>query len=99
MVDSVGRWVVKALLHPEAGRNCALKINSFTHHNASGYCGRVQVAEGRTGGEKWSVSYLPLEKAREVGRQAHAEKNPGAVGFTLRRIWTEGGRDVVGEAG
>jgi hypothetical protein len=83
----VGKLVVKALLHPEASRNRALRVNSFTTTPSE----IVAEFEKQTGGEKWNVSYTPLEKARELEKQAYIDRNPRAVGFTLRRIWGEGG--------
>jgi len=83
--DDVGRLVVKALLHPEASRNRALRVNSFTNTPLE----IVAEFEKQTGGEKWNVSYTPLEKIRELEKQAWATGN--GTGYTLRRIWAEGG--------
>lgn len=83
----VGKLVVKALLHPEASRNRALKVNSFTTTPLD----IVAEFEKQTGGEKWSVSFTPLDKIRELEKQAYVEKSPYSTGFTLRRIWGEGG--------
>ncbi|KAE8452069.1 hypothetical protein EG329_002235 [Mollisiaceae sp. DMI_Dod_QoI] len=83
----VGKLTVKALLHPEASRNRALRVNSFT----ATLLDIVAEFEKQTGGDKWSVSYTPLEKVRELEKQAYADGHPGAVGFTLKRIWGEGG--------
>ncbi|KAL2067539.1 hypothetical protein VTL71DRAFT_1964 [Oculimacula yallundae] len=84
--DDVGRFVVKALLHPEESRNRALKVNSFTTTPSE----IVAEFEKQTG-DKWRVSYTPLEKVRELEKEAHASKNPAATVFTLKRIWGEGG--------
>lgn len=85
--NSVGRLVVKALLHPEAAKNKALKVNSFTT------TGHEIVAEfeKQTGGEKWSVSYTSFERLRELEKEAYAKNHPAATLYTLRRIWAEGG--------
>ncbi|KAH7330480.1 putative isoflavone reductase like protein [Rhexocercosporidium sp. MPI-PUGE-AT-0058] len=84
--DDVGRLVVKALLHPEASRNRALKVNSFTTTPAE----IVAEFEKQTG-DKWSISYTTPEKVRELEKDAYANKHPAATVFTLKRIWGEGG--------
>ncbi|KUJ07545.1 NAD(P)-binding protein [Mollisia scopiformis] len=81
----VGKLVVKALQHPEATKNRALKVNSFTTTPLE----IVAEFEKQTGGEKWSVDYVPLEKLRELEEKAWETGN--GTGFTLRRIWAEGG--------
>jgi hypothetical protein len=83
----VGKLVVKALLHPEASKNRALKVNSFT----ASWNELVAEFEKQTGGEKWAVSHTSLERLRELEREAWGEKNPWATGYTLKRIWAEGG--------
>ncbi|KAN0101431.1 isoflavone reductase family protein [Hyaloscypha variabilis] len=83
----VGKLVVAALLHPEAAKNRALKVNSFTTTPLE----IVSEFEKQTGGEKWEVEYVSFEKIRELEKKAYEESNPWAVGFTLRRIWGEGG--------
>lgn len=40
---------------------------------------------------KWDVSYTPLDKLKEIEKQAWEEGAPYATLCTLRRIWTEGG--------
>lgn len=85
--NSVGRLVVKALLHPEAAKNRALKVNSFT---ATGH-EIVAEFEKQTGGEKWSVTYTSFERLRELEKEAYANNHPAATLYTLRRIWAEGG--------
>lgn len=84
--SSVGRLVIKALLHPEASKNRALKVNSFTSTPAE----IVAEFEKQTG-EEWNVSYTPIEKVRELEKEAWANKNPAATVFTLKRIWGSGG--------
>jgi hypothetical protein len=84
--NSVGKLVVAALLHPEAARNRALRVNSFTTTPLE----IVEEFEKQTGGEKWDVEYVSLEKLRDLEKQAYEEENPWSVGFTLRRIWGEG---------
>ncbi|KAE9369092.1 NAD(P)-binding protein [Stipitochalara longipes BDJ] len=83
----VGKLVVAALLHPEAAKNRALRVNSFTTTPLD----IVKEFEKQTGGEKWEVEYVSFEKIREEEKKAYEESNPWAVGFTLRRIWGEGG--------
>jgi len=82
----VGKLTVKALLHPEASRNKALRVNSFTTTPLE-----IVAEFERQTGDKWSVEFTPLEKARELEKQAWAAGNPAATYFTLRRIWGEGG--------
>jgi hypothetical protein len=84
---SVGKLVIKALLHPEASKNKALKVNSFTTTPEE----IVAEFEKQCGGEKWEVSYTPLDKLRQLEKDAWAKKHPMAPIFTLRRIWGEGG--------
>jgi hypothetical protein len=77
---------VKALLHPEAAKNRALKVNSFTT------TGNDIVAEfEKQTGKKWDVSYTSLERLRELEKEAYTREDPTATIFTLRRIWAEGG--------
>ena len=82
----MGKLVVAALLHPEAAKNRALRVNSFTTTPLE----IVEEFEKQTGGEKWEVEYVSLEKLRDLEKKAYEEKNPWSVGFTLRRIWGEG---------
>ena len=83
----MGKLVVAALLHPEAAKNRALRVNSFTTTPLD----IVAEFEKQTGGEKWEVEYVSFEKIRELEKKAYEESNPWAVSFTLRRIWGEGG--------
>lgn len=81
----VGKLVVAAILHPEASKNKALKVNSFTATPNE----IVAEFEKQTG-DKWDVSYTSLDKLKQLEKEAYDEKNPQAGGFTLRRIWAEG---------
>lgn len=92
MVNSVGRFVVAALLHPVESKNRALKVNSFIATPLE----ILNEFEKQTGGEKWSVSYTSLPKLRERESQALKEGNPMATLYTLKRIWTEGGTAIEG---
>jgi hypothetical protein len=83
---SVGKLTVKALLHPEASKNRALKVNSFTTTPAE----IVSEFEKQTG-DKWTVTYTSLDKLRELENAAWEAKSPIAPLYTLRRIWAEGG--------
>lgn len=85
-LNDVGKFVVRALLHPEASRNRALKVNSFTTTPAD-----IAAEFERQTGDKWTVSYTSLEKLREYEKEAHDSNNPSATVFTLKRIWAEGG--------
>lgn len=83
---SVGKLVVAALLHPSESHNRALKVNSFTTTP-----NEIAAEFQKQTGEKWDITYISLDKLKELEKQAWAEKSPVATGFTLRRIWTEGG--------
>ncbi|KAF8846417.1 NAD(P)-binding protein [Acephala macrosclerotiorum] len=82
----VGRLVVAALLHPETSRNRPLLVNSFTTTPLD----IVAEFEKQTGGEKWNVEFIPVDKFREQEKQAWEAGHPWAAWFTLRRIWGEG---------
>ena len=88
-MNSVGKLVVAALLRPEASKNQALKVNSFTTTPAE-ILSEFQRQTGTDGGE-WDVTYTPVDELREMEEQGWAAGNPRATVFTLRRIWTEGG--------
>lgn len=85
-VRSVGRLVVKALLHPEVARNRALRVNSFTTTPLE----IVAEFEKQTG-DKWAVEHTPLQTVRELEKEAWDSGNPAATLFTLKRIWASGG--------
>ncbi|KAF4637395.1 hypothetical protein G7Y89_g695 [Cudoniella acicularis] len=85
--SDVGKLVVKALLHPDACRNRALRVNSFTTTPAE----IVAEFERQLGGEEWTVTHTPYEKLRQLEKDAYTNKAPIAPIFTLRRIWAEGG--------
>lgn len=76
-----------ALTHPEASRNKALRVNSFTATGTE----ILKEFEKQTGGQQWKVSYTPLETLKKLEKEAMDAEKPYAVGFTLRRIWSEGG--------
>ena len=82
----VGKLVVAALRHPEATKNKAIKVNSFTATPKE----IVAEFEKQTGGQKWEVEYTGLDELKELEQQAWAKEDPAAGLFTLRRIWTEG---------
>jgi len=83
----VGRLAVASLKHPEASRNRALKVNSFTTTP------REILAEfEKQTGAKWAVDYTSLDELKELERLSYEQGQAvGAGGVTLRRIWTEGG--------
>ena len=86
-MKDVGKLVVAALKSPEASRNCALRVNSFTTTPKQ----IVAEFERQTGGSPWTVSYTSLDQLKKIEEQAWADGNPRAGPLTLRRIWTEGG--------
>ncbi|KAK5274965.1 hypothetical protein LTR99_004327 [Exophiala xenobiotica] len=83
----VGKLVVHAALHPEASRNKALRVNSFTATNKE----ILEAFEKNTGGQPWKVSYTSIEDVKKMEQEALEAGNPFATLFTLRRIWAEGG--------
>lgn len=83
----VGKLVAAAILHPEAGKNKALYVNSFTSTPKK----IVEEFERQTGGQKWNVDFTPLDKLKELEQQAWEANDPKAGTVTLRRIWAEGG--------
>jgi hypothetical protein len=83
---SVGRLLVASLQHPEASRNRALIVNSFTTTPDD----ILAEFEKQTGG-KWQVKYTSLDELRAFEKQASEQGNQHVGGFILRRIWTEGG--------
>lgn len=83
----VGKFVVAALLHPEASRNRALRLNSFTTTPEQ----IVSEFEKQTGGEAWRVDSTPISKLRQMENEAWEKQDSRATAYTLRRIWTEGG--------
>jgi hypothetical protein len=85
-MPDVGKLLVAALKHPDASRNEALKVNSFTTTPDD----IVAEFEKQTGC-KWDVSYTPLEELRKIEQQAWESGQPWATIVSLRRIWTEGG--------
>src|ERR1700761_4987366 len=84
---SVGKLVVQALTHPEASRNKALKVNSFTATDSE----ILEEFEKQTGGQPWKVSYTSIERLKRLEQEAWDSGKPYATIFTLRRIWAEGG--------
>ncbi|KAK5109250.1 hypothetical protein LTR62_007232 [Meristemomyces frigidus] len=86
-MHDVGRLTVTALLHPEACKNRALNVHSFTATPS-------QIAaefERQTGGQQWRMDYTSLETLRRLEARAYQQGSPSAGTLTLRRIWTEGG--------
>jgi hypothetical protein len=79
--------VVHALTHPEASRNKALRVNSFTTSDGE----ILKEFENQTGGQPWKVSYTSLDTLKRLEEEAWNAEKPYATVFTLRRIWAEGG--------
>ena len=83
----VGKLVVAALLSPEAARNKALHVNSFTTTPKE----IVAEFEKQTGGQSWDVAFTSVEELKKLEQEAYDNGDPRAGPLTLRRIWTEGG--------
>ncbi|KAI1503776.1 isoflavone reductase family protein [Biscogniauxia marginata] len=82
----VGRLLVAVLLHPEVSDNRALKVNSYTttpHELLAEFERQMET--------KWEVSYTSLPELKAHEQAAWRDGKPAATGYTLRRIWTEGG--------
>jgi len=73
-------------MHPEKSSRRALKVKSFTTTPLN----ILQEFQRQTN-SKWSVSYTSLERLRALESEAWENRSPLAAGYTLRRIWTEGG--------
>jgi hypothetical protein len=63
-----------------------LIINSFTTTPSE-----ILAEFERQTASVWEVSYTSLERLRMLEQKAWEESGPNATGYTLRRIWTEGG--------
>lgn len=83
---SVGKGVVAALQRPEVSFGKALKIASFTKSS-----NQVLAEFEKQLGEKFNVTYVPLEDVKSVEKKFWDEGNPLAVVAALRRIWVTGG--------
>jgi hypothetical protein len=76
------------LKHPDAVRNRALIVNSYTTTPKE-----ILAEYERQTGTKWDVSYILLPELELSEKRAWEEGDPMATSFTLRRIWTQGGAD------
>ncbi len=83
---SVGKSLVAALRHPEASQGKALKVQSFVVTP-----NQVLAEFEKATGSKWTVSFTPLDRVREVEAQLWSEGHRASTMVTLRRIWAEGG--------
>ena len=84
--DSVGKLVVASLQHPAESEDKIVIVNSFTTTPND----IIAEFESQTG-QKWNVSYISLEKLKEIEKEAWETGASYTTGATLRRIWTEGG--------
>ncbi|KAL4936052.1 hypothetical protein BDV06DRAFT_216973 [Aspergillus oleicola] len=84
--EDVGKFVVATLTNWPSAVGRALKLNSFTTT-----ANEILSEFEKQTGEKWSVSYIPLNQLKDAENEAWAQNLPTATGFTLRRIWAEGG--------
>lgn len=94
----VGKFVLATLRHPEASFGKALKVQSFVVTP-----NEVLAEYEKQTGSKFTVTKTPLDELKALEAKAWESGNPRAAGFTLRRIWAEGGtlyekndNDVVG---
>jgi hypothetical protein len=85
-MGSVGRLLVASLKHPEASRNRALIVNSFTTTPAD-----ILAEFEKQTGSGWQVSYTSLDELKKLEKELWDASKPFAGGATLKRIWTEGG--------
>lgn len=86
MRSSVGKLLVAAVKSPEQAKNKALIVNSFTATPDE----ILAEFENQTGA-KWGREYVPLGELKNLEEEAWEKGLPWATGFTLKRIWTEGG--------
>jgi nucleoside-diphosphate-sugar epimerase len=86
-MPDVGKFLVASLRHPDQSFGKALKVQSFvvTPNQV------LAEYEKQTGGNKWQVTQVPIAELEELEAKAWADGLPIATGFTLRRIWAEGG--------
>jgi len=82
----VGRLLVASLKKPEQSRNRALIVNSFT---TTPY--EILGEFEKQTGSKWEIQFTSLEELKKLEAEAWEKGLPFAAGFTLKRIWTEGG--------
>ncbi|KAH9903916.1 isoflavone reductase family protein [Xylariomycetidae sp. FL2044] len=85
-MEDVGRLLVAVLLHPEVSDNRILKVNSYTTTPHE-----ILAEFERQTGSKWDVSYTSMRDLKRYEQAAWQDGNPLAAGYTLKRIWTEGG--------
>jgi hypothetical protein len=84
-MKDVGRLLVAALKTPTSEMERILKVNSFTVTSK-----RVLAEFEKQTGEKWEVSYTPLEELKKAEQEAWDKGSPFGTMYTLRRIWSEG---------
>lgn len=82
----VGKLVVAALLKPEAVKNKAIHVNSFTSTPEE-----IVAEFERQLGVKWDIAYTSVDRLKQLEEEAWAKGLPKAGTITLRRIWTSGG--------
>ncbi|KAM9880320.1 RNA polymerase Rpb7-like domain-containing protein [Verticillium dahliae] len=86
-MPDVGKAVVAVLRQPEASFGKAIKVQSFVVTPKQ----ILAEFEKQTGGEKWNVSYTPLQSLKEAEQKAWSQTPGTATLYTLGRIWAEGG--------
>ncbi|KAM0263174.1 hypothetical protein ACHAQJ_001329 [Trichoderma viride] len=82
----VGKGVVAALQHPEVSLGKVLKIASFTKSS-----NQVLAEYEKQVGEKFKVTYVPLDDVKSFEKKSWDEGNSLATLATLQRIWVTGG--------
>ncbi|QDS75962.1 hypothetical protein FKW77_003701 [Venturia effusa] len=82
----VGKLLVAAVKSPEQSKNKALIVNSFTATPDE-----ILAEFERQIEAKWEKEYIPLDLLKQLEEEAWEKEVPWATGFTLKRIWTEGG--------
>jgi hypothetical protein len=83
---SVGKLLAAAVKSPEQSRNKALIVNSFTTTPDD-----ILAEYEKQTGAKWEKEYISLDQLKTLEEEAWNKGVPWATGFTLKRIWTEGG--------
>lgn len=86
MQNSVGKFVVAALIDYTTSRNATLIVHSFTTTPNE----ILAEFESQTG-MSWDVNYTSIEQLKAMEKRAYQYEWKMATAITLRRIWTEGG--------
>ena len=82
---SSAKCMILALRHPQPPERI-LRVQSFVASPKD-----ILAEFEKQTGAKWTVSYTPIERVKEIEAEWWAKEHPDAYSATLRRIWAEGG--------